>query len=278
VKRAPERSIERTLGCQATPCSDVVVEPVKKVEDDGVARHPLRDFTGTVAVLEDVARETRRLVVELDEPMEFDAGQYAEISVPGTKVARQYSMASPPSQTRRLEFHIRRTPGGIATDGWVFASLTEGDRVELKGPLGEFGLNVAQHEPAILIGGGTGLAPLKSIVQHALAVDLAPRLYLYHGGRGGRSLRRGVLPRAGAAPRPLQLPAVPLGAAGPGRPGRSRTSCSPTSAPARAQRLPLRAPGDGRSRGEGDEAAPDGAPPDLPGGVTRRLERAAAVS
>jgi hypothetical protein len=236
------------------------VEPVKKVEDDGVARHPLRDFTGTVAVLEDVAGETRRLVVELDEPMEFDAGQYAEISVPGTTVARQYPMASPPSQTRRLEFHIRRTPGGIATDGWVFASLTEGDRVEPKGPLGEFGLNVAQHEPAIPIGGGTGLAPLKSIVQHALAVDLAPRLYLYHGGRGGpiSTTWSSSASRSGATPTSATGRASRSGA-GPGRPGWSRTSCSPTSAPARGSAPTSVGPGDGRSRGEGDEAAPDGA-------------------
>ena len=122
------------------------------------------------------------IVVELDEPMTFDAGQYAEITVPGTGLSRQYSMANPPWEQRFLEFHVRRTPGGAATDGWMFRTLRCGDPVELTGPLGDFGLR-AQEEPAILIAGGTGLAPLKSIVQDALARDLAPQLHLYHGGR-----------------------------------------------------------------------------------------------
>ncbi|RCW40741.1 phenol hydroxylase P5 protein [Halopolyspora algeriensis] len=184
-----ERDAGIALGCQATPRSSLVLEPVEQLDpDDGVVRHPLKDVTGTVVTLDDIARDIRRLVVELDEPMNFNAGQYAEIKVPGTDVTRQYSMANPPSQTDRLEFHIKRTPGGIATDGWMFREMQRGDRVELKGPLGDFGMNTPQEEPAILIAGGTGLAPLKSIVQHALADELAPQLYLYQGGRTRQDL------------------------------------------------------------------------------------------
>lgn len=65
--------------------------------------------------------------------------------------------------------------------------MTLGERVSLRGPLGQFNLVAKQDEPAILIGGGTGLAPLKSIVQHALVEDLVPELFLYHGGRGGKT-------------------------------------------------------------------------------------------
>lgn len=184
-----EREAGIALGCQATPVSTLVLEPLEQVDaDDGVPRHPLRDHAGTLVVLDDIARDVRRLVVELDEPMAFNPGQYAEIEVPGTDVARQYSMANPPSETSRLEFHVRRTPGGIATDGWMFAGLAVGERIGLKGPLGDFGMPVAQEEPAILIAGGTGLAPLKSIVRHALAHDLAPELHLYHGGRSRQDL------------------------------------------------------------------------------------------
>lgn len=184
-----ERAAGIALGCQATPRSPLVLDPVEQFDpDDGVPRHQLRDHVGTVVELDDIARDVRRLVVQVDEPMEFNPGQYAEIPVPGSDVARQYSMANPPSETSRMEFHVRRTVGGIATDGWMFRSLGLGDRIELKGPLGDFGMPVAQEEPAILIGGGTGLAPLKSIVRHALTHDLAPRLHLYHGGRTERDL------------------------------------------------------------------------------------------
>ncbi|SDQ15948.1 NADH:ubiquinone reductase (Na(+)-transporting) subunit F [Actinopolyspora saharensis] len=184
-----ERSEGIALGCQATPRSNLTLEPLEQANpDDGITRHPLRDYSGTVVVLDDIARDIRRLVIELDEPMPFNAGQYAEITVPGTTVSRQYSMANPPSQTHNLEFHVKRTSGGIATDGWMFGQMRLGDRVELKGPLGEFGMNTPQEEPAILIAGGTGLAPLKAIAQHALAGELAPQLYLYHGGRTRQDL------------------------------------------------------------------------------------------
>lgn len=184
-----ERQAAIALGCQATPRSNLVLEPLEQLNpDESVVRHPLKDITGTVVALDDIARDIRRLVVELDEPMNFNAGQYAEIKVPGTDVARQYSMANPPSQTDRVEFHIKRTPGGIATDGWMFKNMQRGDRIELKGPLGNFGINTPQEEPALLIAGGTGLAPLKSIVQHALSGELVPQIYLYQGGRTQRDL------------------------------------------------------------------------------------------
>jgi phenol hydroxylase P5 protein len=177
-----ERGRGMALACMATPCSDLVVEPTGSV-DESIPRHPLRDFTGTVVELSDIAARTRRLVVELDDDLAFNAGQYCELLVPGTTVGRQYSMANPPGDTRRLEFHIKLTPGGLATENWVFATLAVGERISLRGPLGQFHLVAEQEQSAILIGGGTGLAPLKSIARHALEHRLIPEIHLYHGGR-----------------------------------------------------------------------------------------------
>ena len=86
-------------------------------------------------------------------------------------------MATPPGEPGRIELQIRRTPGGLGTDGWIFKSLAVGDTIRLSGPYGRFFLREARTEPAILIGGGTGLAPLKSIVRHVLE-DLNPRFPL----------------------------------------------------------------------------------------------------
>jgi len=182
ILSACERDSGIALACQSKPLCDLTISPLNDAGSDRPMR-PLRDYAGTVRELADIARGTRRLVIELDEPMEFDAGQYAELIVPSCGVARQYSMANPPSESRMLEFHVRLTEGGIATEGWIFNSLTVGDPVFLRGPLGQFGLVEAHPEPAILIGGGTGLAPLKSIVRHALDNDLLPAVRLYHGGR-----------------------------------------------------------------------------------------------
>ena len=183
-----EREEGVALACQATPRSGLLVQPLADVTDDGVVRHPLRDVAGRVTVLEDIARDTRRLVLELDEPLPFSAGQYVELLVPGTDIWRQYSMANAPSDTASIELHVRRTEGGAATAGWIFAHMGLGDRVEVRGPMGVFGIGRPQEEPAILVAGGTGLAPMKSIVQAALAEDLVPELWLYHGGRTEQDL------------------------------------------------------------------------------------------
>lgn len=92
-------------------------------------------------------------------------------------------MANPPCQPNRIELQIRNTPGGLATEGWVFKDLALGDAVQLSGPYGRFFLREQRDQPAILIGGGTGLAPLKAIVRHVLEGDLGHRLYLYQGAR-----------------------------------------------------------------------------------------------
>lgn len=177
-----ERTEGKMLVCVATPSSDVTLEADVETED-GVVYHPVDDYVGTVASVEDVARGTRRIIIDLDRPMPFNPGQYVTVDVPDSDQTRTYSMANPPSEPGRIELQIRRTPGGLATDGWIFTTLAAGDSIRLSGPYGRFFLREARPEPAILIGGGTGLAPLKSIVRHVLESGLDQRLYLYQGAR-----------------------------------------------------------------------------------------------
>jgi phenol hydroxylase P5 protein len=91
------------------------------------------------------------------------------LSIPGSEgVTRTYSMANIPTEPRILEFQIRRTAGGLATDGWIFTSLAVGDTINLSGPYGRFVLRSDRTEPAVLIAGGTGLAPIAAMIRHAL--------------------------------------------------------------------------------------------------------------
>lgn len=177
-----ERNQGKALICTAKPTSDVIIEA--DVEDeDGVIFHPVRDFVGTVTSIEDCARDIRRVQLELDHDIAFNPGQYVQVHIPGTTLTRSWSIASPPSQPGRIELNIRCVPGGAATAGWVFAGLTTGHQVALTGPYGRFFLRPTRDEPALLIGGGTGLAPLKAIVRHVLESGAAQSLYLYHGAR-----------------------------------------------------------------------------------------------
>jgi phenol hydroxylase P5 protein len=182
-----EREEGKLLPCCATPRSDVVIEADIDV-DESVEVFPVEDHTGTVVELTDIAEQTRRLVVELDRDLRFNAGQYLRFTVPASagrpEVDRTWSIASPPSERRRLEFHIRNVPGGRGTEGWVFGGLAVGDRIAVAGPYGRFVLHTADDRPAVLVGGGTGCAPLKSMVRHALEDgQYGGRLTLYVGGR-----------------------------------------------------------------------------------------------
>ncbi len=180
-----ERDDGKVLPCVATPRSDVVLEADVDI-DENIPVHPVEDYAGILVELTDVARDTRRLVIELDRDLAFNAGQYVALSIPGHEsLTRTYSMANPPSQQRQLELQIRLTPGGLATDGWVFADLAVGDAISLTGPYGRFVLREDRAEPVIMIAGGTGLAPIASMIRHVLegGVDGLGHLYLYQGAR-----------------------------------------------------------------------------------------------
>ena len=167
------------LACQATPCGDVVFEAPA---DESSATHVLRDIVATVAEVRDVAADTRKVFLIVDEPFEFSAGQYVEVTVPGTDLRRQYSLANPPSEAKQLELHIRRRPGGVAGE-WVFDRIEVGERVAVTGPYGDFTLDPEGAGPIALLGGGTGLAPLEGIVRQALSLVPDRQILLYHGVR-----------------------------------------------------------------------------------------------
>lgn len=200
VLSVDEQTAGYVLACQSTPRSDARIE-VPLGAADG-PQHRLRDVTGTVRAIDTVADDTLAVDVELDSPLEFSAGQYVELTVPGTDQVRQYSMANPPGDGRSLEFHIRRVDGGLATDGWIFDSLAHGHTIDIRGPWGDFLHDPGHEGPLILLAGGTGLAPLKSIARHALDLDPDREIHLYHGVRRAGDLYDVEFWEALAAERP----------------------------------------------------------------------------
>ncbi|KAB2812522.1 2Fe-2S iron-sulfur cluster binding domain-containing protein [Pimelobacter simplex] len=185
-----ERAAGLVLACQARPRGDTRVALPGAGGPDR-ATHPLRDLAATVVALEDVARDTRRILLGLDEPLAFDAGQYVELVVPGSGERRQYSLANTAEEDKVLEFHVRRVPGGVASDRWLLGDIAVGDRVRALGPLGDFRLPEPADdagEPLVLIGGGTGLAPLAGLVRTALARHPGREVLLYHGVRTAADL------------------------------------------------------------------------------------------
>lgn len=177
-----ERAAGKLLLCTAMPTSDLVVEASTDL-GVGLTLYPVRDLSARVASIEDIARDTRRLILALDDPLDFVAGQYVSLEVPGSGAKRAYSLANPPSVRDTIELHVRRTAGGIATDGWIFNGLQAEDRVALSGPFGGFLMRTDRPEPAIFIAGGTGLAPITSMIRHVLEGGFGQQLHLYQGAR-----------------------------------------------------------------------------------------------
>ncbi len=109
----------------------------------------------------------------------FSAGQYARVSF-GGREERDYSLAGRPSEPL-LEFHIRNMRGGPSL--YVNTHLQEGATAEVRGPFGTTYLRGESSAPILAVGGGSGLAPMKSIVEEALAQGMSQPIHLYFGAR-----------------------------------------------------------------------------------------------
>ena len=124
-----------------------------------------------------------QVFLEPKDPLIFHPGQYLDVFHP-SGAARSYSIASLPS-TEQLELHVRRVPDGLVS-GWIHA-LSRGDTVGVRGAFGQCffasgDLEEAEPEKLLLVGAGTGLAPLLGIARDALAKGFTGPIDLIHGG------------------------------------------------------------------------------------------------
>jgi CDP-4-dehydro-6-deoxyglucose reductase, E3 len=176
------------LMCQARARGDVTLQTfeVQPAADAVIKRLPCRIERAT-AVSHDVMQLFLRLPAAED--FHFEPGQYLDILLPGGR-RRSFSIASPPHDSRPLELHVRRVAGGEFTDK-LFHDQTRGALLTIEGPLGKF-IYRESRAPILLVGGGTGLAPLLSILRHIIenapSRPLQRDLHLYWGVRSERDL------------------------------------------------------------------------------------------
>lgn len=181
---AEERAQGMLLMCCAHAQSDLSIEcrEVRSANDIPIRKLPCR-----VMNLEKAAEDVMILTVKLPpaEEFRFRAGQYIDFLLPGG-LRRSFSIANAPAQGDTLEFHIRHIPGGQFT-GQVFTRMKAKDILRMEGPLGSFFLREAPEEggnkPIILLAGGTGFAPIKSIVEAMQAQGTIRPTTLYWGAR-----------------------------------------------------------------------------------------------
>ncbi len=152
---------------------------------------PPRHYKGRVIGVYDVADDTRKITVELEgrQRLPFSAGQYMRLAVEGFG-QRPFSIASAPHEPL-LEFHIKNSgqkDGQPSLSAHIAATLQPGHAVTLEGPLGENVWTPAAENgpprPLLMLAGGLGIAPLKSIIAACLHMPAHPPVHLYWGARG----------------------------------------------------------------------------------------------
>ena len=172
------------LLCQARPVSDLVVEArlIARVSDVEIKTLPCR-VAKLVALAPDVMQVFLRLPVV--ETLPFLPGQYLDFLVEDGR-RRSFSIASPPHDSDLIELHVRKVPGGGFTER-LFGHVDTGALLRIEGPLGQFVYRDGSA-PMLMIAGGTGFAPLKSMLRHILEKTPGRDVHLYWGARHGQDL------------------------------------------------------------------------------------------
>ena len=178
------------LFCCATAKSDLGIE----VKEVGAAKDvPVRILPCRVERMEKLSDDVMAIWLKLpaNERLQFLPGQYLDFLLKDGQ-RRSFSLANSPEEDGLLELHIRHVPGGSFTEH-VFNTMKAKDIMRIQGPHGSFFLRDSD-KPAIFVAGGTGYAPIKSILAHAFRHEIDRRFVLYWGARGRKDLYQPELP------------------------------------------------------------------------------------
>ncbi|MDB5820374.1 MAG: Ferredoxin--NAD(+) reductase-like protein, partial [Rhizobacter sp.] len=174
----------QVLFCQCLPQSDLAIAPVSWQRIDPTAR---KTFTAKVYRNTLAAADVSLLQLRLPagQRAKFKAGQYLQVTLPdGSR--RSYSMANPPHESDTLQLHVRHVAGGAFTQ--VVPTLAAGDTLNVELPFGSFEMAEERSTPMLCVVGGTGFAPVKSLLDDLVKKRIARPVTLIWGGRDRHGL------------------------------------------------------------------------------------------
>ncbi len=181
-----ERAEDIRLSCQLKLKKDISIQIPEELFN-------VKEYECEVTSIVDLTYDIKQVTLRLKEPAEisYKAGQYIQFQVPeyeltSESVYRAYSMASQPSRNNEVELEVRLVPNGICTT-YVFEHLEEGDSVTINGPYGDFRLRDTDAR-IIFIAGGSGMAPIKSMLYDMVEKNNPREAIYFFGARAVRDL------------------------------------------------------------------------------------------
>ena len=177
-----DRLRKRFLGCQSRPLGDCTVK--LRLDARYQPPHPAQRFSAVLESTHAVTHDMAEFRFVLDQPHQFEPGQYALAYLPGVTGARAYSMSNTDAEGLVWEFVVRRQPGGLGSPA-LFDQVRVGQRIAFDGPYGMAWLRRDAPRDILCIAGGSGLAPMLSIARAAVVEpQLSGRhVHFLYGGR-----------------------------------------------------------------------------------------------
>ncbi len=182
-----DRARNRVLACQSRPASDCRIKA--RLRADNVPRHRPARFRAKLTGHRDLTHDMREFTFTAENAPGFRPGQYALFYLPGLAVPRTYSMSNIDEGGGTWQFIVRRVPGGTGTVA-LFDKVAIGTHIGLDGPYGLAYLREECPRDLILVGGGSGLAPVLSLTRGALQTPgLEGRtIHIFYGARSQQDL------------------------------------------------------------------------------------------
>ncbi|MFW1689862.1 NADH:ubiquinone reductase (Na(+)-transporting) subunit F [Acinetobacter ursingii] len=176
-----EREEQKVLACCCKPESDMIIE-ADVDEDPDFIGYLIEDYQATVLSISDLSPTIKGVRLQIDRPMQFQAGQYINLQLPDIEGTRAFSIANSPNEMGIIELHIRHVKGGVATT-YVHEQLAIGDELQLSGPYGQFFVRKSDTQDVIFIAGGSGLSSPQSMILDLLQAGDQRIIYLFQGAR-----------------------------------------------------------------------------------------------
>jgi propane monooxygenase reductase component len=174
-----ESETNHVLLCRTHAFSDVSFELLNYDEDLLRRSIAVKSFPGRVSRISALTPDIRLLEIEIADPLKFWAGQYVDLTLGDGAITRAFSMANAPSEANRLSFIIKKYPDG-AFSSQLDGELSVGDTLIAKGPYGTCFRREERAGPMLLVGGGSGMSPLWSILaDHIESREQRPVRFFY---------------------------------------------------------------------------------------------------